>query len=58
MSNLKKLQFELGEMQATVSQLQELEDYDGADYSEVIQDTRWLHVQLRHRLSSLQMRKR
>ena len=57
MTDLKKLQNELGEMQITVRELQKLEDYNGADYREVIQDTHWLHVQLQHRLTTLQMRR-
>lgn len=57
MSDLKKLQIELGEMQITVRELQKLEDYDGASYDEVLMDTKWLHQQLKHRLTSLQLRR-
>ncbi len=56
MSDLKQLQYELGEMQVTVRELSVLEDYNGADYSDVISEVRWNHMMLKHRLDTLRRR--
>ena len=56
MTSIKQIQNELGEMQITLRELSVLEDYQGADYSEVFTDVKWLHQMLKHRLLSLQMK--
>ena len=58
MSELKHIIHELNEMGVTVQQLAKLEDYDDVDYSEVVTDLQWLHQMLKHRLTTLQLRKR
>ena len=57
MTDLKRLQHELGEMQITVRELMVLEDYEGADYSECLNDIKWVHKDLMHRLTTLKNRR-
>jgi len=45
-------------METVLNELDILEDYDGADYSEVDTDYRWLVQQLEHRRTTLQKRGR
>ena len=47
---------ELLDILVTVKQLEELETYEDADYSDVISDFRWNHKMLRNRLCNLQER--
>ena len=58
LTTIKQLQYELGEMQVTLRELSVLEDYDGADYSEVLTDVKWIHQQCKHRLQTLRNRGR
>ena len=57
MTELKRLQHELGEMQITVRELMVLEDFDGASYDEILTDAKWMHQMLRHRLITLRNRR-
>ena len=50
------MQNEIGEMQITLRELAVLEDYDGADYSEVLDELKWNHQMLKHRLTTLQLK--
>ena len=53
--NMKKTH---ARMTTILNELEVLEDYDGADYSEVEIDYRWLVQQLEHRRETLQRRGR
>ena len=55
-TRIKHLQNEIGEMQITLRELAVLEDYDGADYSEVLDELKWNHQMLKHRLTTLQLK--
>ena len=57
MTKIKEIQQECTEMQATLRELSTLEDYQGADYSDVLTEIKWNHQMLKHRLLSLQQRR-
>ena len=54
--SLKKIEHELLESLRIVRELKPLEDYKGADYSDVVTDIRWNRVMLENRVKSLKMR--
>ena len=55
---IKRLKLTHARMETVLNELDVLEDYDGADYSEVDTDYRWLVQQLEHRRETLQRRGR
>ena len=55
-TTIKQLQKEIMDMGETLKELAVLEDYNGADYSEVLDELKWNHQMLKHRLLSLQLR--
>ena len=54
MTEIQQLKDELLDIGATLRELEVLEDYTDADYSEVLMDMKWSHQQLKHRLLNLQ----
>ena len=56
MTALKRIEHELLESLRVVRELKPLEDYKGADYSDVETDVRWNRRMLENRLKNLQMR--
>ena len=56
MTALKRIEHELLESLRVVRELKPLEDYRGADYSDVETDVRWNRRMLENRLKNLQMR--
>lgn len=53
MTQLENLKNELLDMVITIRQLEGVEDYCGADYSDIISDVRWSHHQCKSRLTDL-----
>ena len=53
LTRIKDIQQVINEMQITLRELKVLEDYDGADYSEVLTELKWNHQMLKHRLTTL-----
>lgn len=56
MTKIKHLEEVVLDIQANLRELKVLEDYDGADYSELLSDLKWSNQMLRHRLTTLQLR--
>ena len=50
---LRQIESELSRMQSIVSKLNELEDYNCADYSGVLTELQWNRVMLNNRLNDL-----
>ena len=55
---IKKLKHTHARMTTVLNELDVLEDYENADYSEVEIDYRWIVQQLEHRRETLQRRGR
>ena len=54
---IKELQQCVMEIKDILNDLNVLEDYEEADYSEVLMDLRWTKNRLQHRLTTLRMKK-
>ena len=55
---IEKMKMTHARMTTVLNELSVLEDFDGADYSEVDVDYRWIVQQLEHRRTTLQKRGR
>lgn len=55
---IEKMKHTHARMETVLNELAILEDFDGADYSEVDVDYRWIVQQLEHRRTTLQKRGR
>jgi chaperonin cofactor prefoldin len=55
---ISKMKLTHSRMTTVLNELEVLEDYENADYSEVETDYRWLVQQLEHRRETLQRRGR
>jgi hypothetical protein len=53
MTEISEIINELLSMICTMKQLDKVETYKDADYSEVIVDLKWSHQQCKHRLATL-----
>ena len=58
MTALKRIEHELLESLRVVRELKPLEDYKGADYSDVETDIKWNRRMLENRVKSLQSRRK
>ena len=55
---IKKIQNEISEIQISLRELEVLEDYKGVDYSEILQDCKWIKFLLNDRLKELRVCKK
>lgn len=52
-SQIQELKDEVLDLLITLRELEPLEDYDGVDYDEVLNDVKWSHHQCKIRLQNL-----
>ena len=57
MTRIKELEVVVLDIQANLRELNALEDYKGADYSELLVDLKWSNQMLKHRLITLRNRR-
>jgi len=57
MTRIKELEVVVLDIQANLRELNALEDYKGADYSELLTDLKWSNQMLKHRLTTLRNRR-
>jgi hypothetical protein len=53
MTKIEDLKNETLDMLITLRELEQLEDYDGVDYDEIVTDIKWGHHQCKIRLQNL-----